>query len=419
MLRQYTPPKLEAVPQVGPSTLDDPGGQDLPPDDQRTLELVPASSIAPQPTLWAWQDRIPLGGATLLAGQEGIGKTTLLADLLARASQGQLNGDLISVPVASVYATAEDSWARTLRPRLEAAGADLGLVHFVEVDGFAGGLQIPADLDLLVKEMERVGALLLVLDPLGAHLHGTLDTHRDASVRQAMAPLAATMDRLGGAAIGIMHWSKTPTTIALDRVNGSRGFTAAARAVLAVGDDPEDTSTHIVVVAKSNLGRLDVPALRYRIEGRSITGPGNEEIATSGVVWLGEAPGVTARDLFAAPVDEDERSDRDAVGDVIRETLKCGPQKRADVLKAVKIAGLDVSEKTFQRACHALGVDRRRQGFGPNATYVLALPIADIEDTAPMTCPVVRYVQNDLDQEQLLDTDSMVDMVDIPDSHRK
>ena len=173
-----------------------------------------------------------------MVGQEGAGKTTILADLLAQASRGRLDGDLLGSPTACVYVTAEDSWSRTLRPRFEAAGADLDRIHFVEVDGLSGGLEVPGDLHALVEEMRRVGALLLVLDPLGAHLNGTLDTHRDASVRRAMAPLAGRMDELGSAAIGVMHWSKAPTTVALDRVNGSRGFTAAARAVLAVWRRP-------------------------------------------------------------------------------------------------------------------------------------------------------------------------------------
>lgn len=353
----------------------------------RTLRLIPASSVPAQPTRWAWRDRIPLGGASLLAGQEGTGKTSILADLVAQGSRGQLDGDLHGSPTAAVYATAEDSWARTLRPRLEAVGADLDRVHFVEVDGRAGGLSVPGDLDLLVGEMRRVGALLLVLDPLGAHLHGTLDTHRDASVRQAMAPLAARMDELGAAAIGVMHWSKAPTTVALDRVNGSRGFTAAARAVLAVGDDPEDAGSHVLVVAKSNLGRLDVPALRYGIEGRTVPGTNGELIGTSGVVWRGEAPGVSARDLFAAPVNDDERSDLEAVIGVLQECLVHGAMPRDEVMKAVRAAGLDVSSKTFQRACRRARVTRRREGFGGQFVLAISTDILDGSTHEKEGCP--------------------------------
>ena len=83
---------------------------------------------------------------------------------------------------------------------------------------------------------------------------------------------------------------KAPTSVVLDRVNGSRGFTAAARAVLAVGEDAEDKSHRVLVLAKSNLGRLDVPALRYEVEGRTITTPDAEEIATYGLSGWARPP---------------------------------------------------------------------------------------------------------------------------------
>ena len=98
--------------------------------ESRDLELLPASRITPRPTRWLWRDRLPLGGACLFAGQEGLGKTTIAVEIAARASRGQLEGDLYGEPCSIVYATAEDSWARTLRPRFEAANADFERVRF-------------------------------------------------------------------------------------------------------------------------------------------------------------------------------------------------------------------------------------------------------------------------------------------------
>ena len=217
--------------------------RELDDNDRRHVELVPAASVRMEQTKWAWQDRVPLGGVTLVAGQEGSGKTTIIGDVLARATRGQLQGDLYGEPVGCVYATAEDSWSRTLAPRMAAAGANMNRIYFVQVDGLNGGLSIPGDLIALVEQMRRTGSRLLVLDPLGAHLGATLDTHRDAAVRQALAPLAGYMDEICAACLGIVHWSKAPTTVALDRVNGSRAFTAAARAMLAEGTIPA-TTTH-------------------------------------------------------------------------------------------------------------------------------------------------------------------------------
>ena len=367
--------------------------------DARRLELVPASTIRMEPTSWAWNDRIPLGGVTLLAGQEGSGKTTILADVLARATRGQLDGDLQGDAVGCVYATAEDSWSRTLAPRLMAAGADLDRVFFVQVDGLNGGLSVPGDLIDLAERMKATGSRVLVLDPLGAHLGSTLDTHRDAAVRQALAPLAGHMDALGAACVGIVHWSKAPTTQALDRVNGSRAFTAAARAMLAVAEDPEDGMCRVLILAKSNLGRLDVPALRYRVEGRRVTTADGQEIATSGIAWLGEAPGVSTADIFASS-DPEERSMREEMADVLREILADGPVERKTVVARLKDSGYTFSERTLQRLCTDLGIQRERGTFG--GPVRLALPPESLTGHAGQSGPTshmgVHYVHIGADQ---------------------
>ncbi len=203
------------------------------------------------------------------------------------------------------------------------------------------------------------------------------------------------MDRLEASALGIMHWSKAPTSVVLDRVNGSRGFTAAARAVLAVGEDPEDQSRRVLVLAKSNLGRLDVPALRYKVEGRTITAPDGEEIATSGIVWLGEAPGVTSRDLFSTPANDDERSERAEVAEVIRNALAGGSKPRTEVVRAVKAAGLSVSDKAVQRVCRSLGVRSKAEGFG--GPWILTLPNLDTVASMNMTPRPVQTVHTKAD----------------------
>jgi hypothetical protein len=366
--------------------------------DPPRLALVAASTVHMEETLWAWKDRIPLGGVTLLAGQEGSGKTTILADVLARATRGMLEGDLMGHAVGCVYATAEDSWSRTLAPRLTAAGADLDRIYFIQVDGLSGGLTIPGDLLDLATQMEATRSRLLVLDPLGAHLGATLDTHRDAAVRQALAPLASHMDTMSAACVGIVHWSKAPTTVALDRVNGSRAFTAACRSMLAVGEDPDDETSRVLILAKSNLGRLDVPALRYRVEGRSVPIGAGEEIATSGIAWLGEAPGVGTGDIFNTS-DPGERTTNEEIGDYIREILAEGPVERKLVLMRLRSSGYIVSDKTFQKICTKLGIVRQKAGFaGPNR---LALPGMQYGHTGPNShanLQDAQYVQNGCDQ---------------------
>src|SRR5947207_562030 len=97
---------------------------------------------------------------TLVAGPPGLAKTTLLCEMAARISRGQLEGSLMGRPASVVLMSGEDSLANTLRPRCEAAGADLARVYFVELgdDGFA----LPDDLDRLGEKIAPVEDVAMV-----------------------------------------------------------------------------------------------------------------------------------------------------------------------------------------------------------------------------------------------------------------
>jgi AAA domain len=68
---------------------------------------------------------------------------------------------------------AEDGLGDTIRPRLEAAGADLtkvlALSPMKDDDNI---ISIPTDIPLIEKAIERVGARLLIIDPLSAFMRG-------------------------------------------------------------------------------------------------------------------------------------------------------------------------------------------------------------------------------------------------------
>ena len=85
------------------------------------------ADVTAQPVRWLWPSRIPLGMLTILDGDPGLGKSTVLLDLASRLSRGDLMPDDSSGPgiMGTVILSAEDDVARVIRPRLEAAGADV------------------------------------------------------------------------------------------------------------------------------------------------------------------------------------------------------------------------------------------------------------------------------------------------------
>ena len=253
-----------------PPRADPPRAAPAPSSDGRQLRTIPATAFQIEPVRWLWRDRIALGALTLLGGREGIGKSVCVADRTAHVTKGTLPGALAGEPRAVLIAATEDSWKHTIVPRLMAAGADLTRVFCVEVvapTGVSLALSLPQDLVALEQAARHRGAGLLVFDPLLSRLDSTLDTHKDASVRQALEPVAAMAERLDAALIGLIHVSKSQSSDALTLLMGSRAFAAVARAVLFTMIDPDDDTRRLLGQPKNNLGRTDLPTLTFAIQG--------------------------------------------------------------------------------------------------------------------------------------------------------
>ena len=183
---------------------------------------MPFSSIQDERLTYLEPGRIPLGLVTVLCGYAGLGKSQYTCLLAARLSRGE-SGE----PAATLIATAEDGPGTTVRPRLEAAGANLDLVYVLTIqsdDGLTDGIEIPDDLDTVAEEMQRTGARLLVVDPLVAHLPSEIDTHKDGQVRRALAPLYRLAQELDCAVVVTIHLNKAQGMQPLQRLSGSGAF---------------------------------------------------------------------------------------------------------------------------------------------------------------------------------------------------
>jgi hypothetical protein len=177
-----------------------------------------------------------------------------------------------------------------------------------------------------------------------------------------MAYMAA---RTGAAVLIVRHMNKSGGASPLYRGGGSIGIIGAARAGLLAAPDPDDDSRRILAVTKSNLAAMP-EALAYRL----VT---EEQYGVARVVWDG-ATGHKAADLLRLPGrdDEDGAPARSEAEQVLAEILAEGPVPAKKVKAIASEAG--VAERTLARAREALGVTTQREGFGPGARYVWALP---------------------------------------------
>ena len=143
--------------------------------------LVRLSTVAAKPQQWLWPDRIPLGAISLLEGDPGEGKSLLTYDLAARVTTGQAMPEAAGLPSPGgvILLQAEDRLEAMVKPRLEAANADIDRVLVYDQDRFAQQpLLIPDDVSLLEDAAAKVEAKLLVIDPLGAFLGGSVNSEQ-------------------------------------------------------------------------------------------------------------------------------------------------------------------------------------------------------------------------------------------------
>ncbi len=354
------------------------------PVPEHPYRLIDPSTVEPRAIEWLWRDRIPMGTLSLVAGPGGIGKGALWVDLAARATRGELDGDLQGRPVGVVVLTAEDRVADVISPRLRAAGAVPGWVRVMTMReaGIDRDATFPDDLPQVRRVLDATNARFLVIDPLNAHLAARIDSHKDAPLRRALAPLTRLAGDTGVAVIGIAHVNKGGGD-ATSRVLGSVGYVNAARAVLIVGrppDDDEHGSDRIVAVPKSNLSPA-VPSLRFRLVSRQVEGVmpvgSHGHFDTVGVEWRGEDR-ATADELLGTA---EERSALAEAQDWLRETLGDGPQPRAVLFKQARSDG--IAERTLHRAGKRLGViiDREERMRGRPSMWRLPDYLPELPDS--------------------------------------
>ena len=267
-----------------------------------------------------WGNRLPTGALNLLLGDPNLGKTWIALYIASKVSRGGLwpdaqNDDDCAPKGSVVLLTAEDDLRRTIRPRLDSLGADVGKIHALEgvrvrdEDGRVRRdfFNLQEHLPALERAVREIGDVkLIIIDPLSAFLGSYVDSHRDADVRSTLAPLVQLAEDKNIAILGVMHLNKSGTGNALYRGLGSIAFVATARTVWLVSKDPDnpDTKRRLLTPVKYNV-LVDPTGLAFEIvngriefESESITMSADEALNPSGgiaapakdkaVAWLRE-----------------------------------------------------------------------------------------------------------------------------------
>ena len=256
-------------------------------EEQKTeLKLIKMSEVQSQEIEWLWFPFIPYGKLTIIQGDPGDGKTTLVLNIAAKLSKGERLDENMNITetVNIIYQTAEDGLADTVKPRLELAGADCERIAVID--------ESEKSLSMIDERLEeaivRTHAKLLILDPIQAYLGGGMDMNRANEARDMTKRLGALAEKYKCAIILIGHMNKASGNKAAYRGMGSIDFFAVARSVLLVGRVEGEPNIRAVVQIKNNLAQFGHPKA-FELMERGFKWMGDYEI-TADEVLGGIAP---------------------------------------------------------------------------------------------------------------------------------
>jgi putative DNA primase/helicase len=366
------PPKPALEPVVPPKPYAN--GHDL----LGEVKYKAMSQVTPRSINWLWPGRIARGKLSIVVGNPGLGKSQVCASLSSVVSNGGLwpvdrtRADRGSIVILS----AEDDPEDTIRPRLEAAGADLDKVYILEAIRYQTekgepahrGFNLSQDIGRLGSLLHELGdAALVIIDPITAYL-GDADSHKNAEVRALLAPLQEMAAHQGAAVIAVSHLTKSAGMDALLRVQGSIGFAAAARAVWGVAKDKDNAQRRLFMPLKNNLG-TDNSGFAYMVEGVKLA---ESDIETSQVMWESQLVTASADEVFGqGDMNHEEVGALSDAKAFLRDILRDGGMETKHL--EIEARGAGHSMTTLRRAAKDMKLRIAKDGFGRGSPWKWSL----------------------------------------------
>ncbi len=293
------------------------------------------SSVTSTNVDWLWYPYIPFGKITLLQGDPGCGKSTLMMNIIASISNGSfsLDGRKQKKPLHVIYQCSEDGAGDTIKPRLNAAGADCRNVAFLDEEAD----WITLGDERIRRAIADFNAKLLVIDPVQAYL-GDADISSATGMRKMLRRAAVWASLYDCAIVLIGHLNKREGTKELYRSLGSIDLIAAARSVLQISPCAPDQDVMELRHIKSSLAPKGRD-LFFTIDAQRC------------VQWL-ECDEYSAGDMWDAP--PVKRNKQAQAAETLRVMLESEPMKASDV--QVLFSRVDISERTLMSVKKELGI---------------------------------------------------------------
>ena len=241
------------------------------------LKTRRVSDIEAKDIEWLIGDRIPRGMISTIVGLPGSGKSMLAAFIASKTSTGQgLNCEAeiwpSRAPGRVLIFAFEDGAETTLRPRLEAMGADLDRIEVCEVKAQGEeerGIDLLKDFHLIEQYAIEFAPDLIVIDPVNSAWGAGKDQNDDVDSRQVLGPYKRLAEERNLSVLLITHTNKrSDVSDAQDSASGARAIVGLSRTVYLLGTLKEEdgSSVHYLTDMKVN-NRGTLHALKFVIKG--------------------------------------------------------------------------------------------------------------------------------------------------------
>ena len=209
-------------------------------------KLTKFSAVQDDPTNWLWFPYFPFGQLTIVQGCPGSGKSSMLLDIIARASKGKMmpDGSRLDKPISSVYQCLEAGKASVTKQMLINSDADLDAVSFIE------GSDLTVNDTRIQRAIRETGAKILVIDPIQNFLKGNMSSAQ--KVRMELAPVCSFAAETDCAVILVGHFTKKKSSEALYRGMGSVDLSAIVRSLIHVCKVNDHSSLRYIRQIKCN-----------------------------------------------------------------------------------------------------------------------------------------------------------------------
>jgi RecA-family ATPase len=318
-----------------------------------------------QPVSWLLAPNYLVAGRiNLLVGEEGCGKSAWAIRAIATVTTGKPWGPFTIAGDArdAVIIATEDGWQDTVRPRLEAAGADLSKVHVFSVSDDGEGVPtFPSDMERL--RASGVRPALVVVDSWVDTVQGGLMLKDPQNARKALVPWKEYAAMTGAAVVLVAHTNRIATGNARDTYGLSGALRQAVRSAIYAMRDAE-TGDLLVGPEKSNTGKTDVPAQRFIVSGAQQF---DASLYSDGTVARLDHLGASDRTIkqhlseVGAQSSNANQSETARIDDWLRSRLRGrGGVPSAELLAEAIAAGF--SDDKLQRSRGRIGARTRKEG---------------------------------------------------------